>query len=74
MSIDRFILKDENGNVLVEKSMVEHIKVFFDDMKPERGKHFTVKSEVTGFELVVSVDTTAEEWRAFSDKCLMALD
>ncbi len=74
MMTDRFILRDEEGKVLVEKSMVEHIKVFLDEMKPEQGRTFTIKSKVTGYEFVVSASTAAEEWREYADKCLMALD
>ncbi len=74
MMTDRFILRDEEGKVLVEKSMVEHIKVFLDEMKPEHGRTFTIESKVTGYEFVVSASTAAEEWREYADKCLMALD
>ncbi len=71
---DRFVLKDERGDVLVRKSMAEHIKVFIDEMKPEKGRHFIVRSEVSGYELQVTDSTTAEDWRGYIDKCLMALD
>lgn len=71
---DRFTLKDENGNIISEKTLVEHIKVVLDEMKPDAGRKFTVKSEVTGFVLEVTGTTTQEEWREYADKCLMALD
>lgn len=71
---DRFILKDENGNTIVEKAMAEHIKVFLDEMKPEPGREFIVKSVVSGYELKVTDATTQEDWREYRDKCLMALD
>ena len=71
---DRFTLKDENGNIISEKTLVEHIKVVLDEMKQDAGRKFTVKSEVTGFVLEVTGTTTQEEWREYADKCLMALD
>ena len=71
---DRFTLKDEKGYLLVEKQLVEHIKVYLDAMKPAQGKKFVVKSEVTGFEIEVTRKTSPEEWREYSTKCLMALD
>ena len=70
---DRFILKDETGTVIARKSMAEHIKVLLDDMKPESGRHFVVKSEVSGYELNVTDSTTTDDWRTYCDKCLMAL-
>ena len=74
MVTDRFILKDEEGNILAEKAMVEHLKVLLDDMRPEPGRRFVIKSKVTGYVFEISETTTAEDWREFSDKCLMALD
>lgn len=74
MTTDRFILTDESGKVLTEKSMVEHIKVFIDEMKPDAEKRFKVKSEVSGYVLEVTEKTTQDDWREYADKCLMALD
>ena len=74
MMTDRFILKDEKGNVLAERSMAEHIKVILDDMKPEPGRRFVVESKSTVYRLEVTDETTPEDWREFADKCLMALD
>ena len=74
MVTDRFILKDEECNILAEKAMVEHLKVLLDDMRPEPGRRFVIKSKVTGYVFEISETTTAEDWREFSDKCLMALD
>ena len=71
---DRFVLTDENGTVLSEKELVEHIKVFLDDMKPDAGRIFKVKSEVTGFTFEVTDKTIQSDWREYADKCLMALD
>ena len=71
---DRYVLIDENGTVLSEKALVEHIKVFLDKLELKEGSKFTVKSEVTGYVLEITEKTTQEEWRAYADKCLMALD
>ena len=74
MITDRFILTDESGKILTQKNMAEHIKVFLDDMKPDAGRKFKVKSEVTGFVFEVTDETTQDDWREYADKCLMALD
>ncbi len=74
MWTDRYSLIDENGTELENKMNVGHIKAYLDDMKPEPGRTFTVKSEVTGYTLKVTDQTKQEEWREFADKCLRALD
>ena len=74
MTTDRFILTDASGKVLAEKSMVEHIKVFIDEMKPNAEQRFKVKSEVSGYTFEVTNKTTQDDWREYADKCLMALD
>ena len=33
MLTDNFVLKDKDGNVLKEKMMVQHLKVFLDEKK-----------------------------------------
>ena len=74
MTTDRFVLRDEFGKVLAEKSMVEHIKVFIDEMKPDAEQRFMVKSEVSGYVFEVTDKTTQSDWREYADKCLMALE
>ncbi len=70
---DKFVLMDEEGNVLVKKMMVSHIKVFLDEKGIEPGQKFLVKSKYTDCEFSVTESTTAQEWRDFSDKCEWAL-
>ena len=75
MWTDSFVLTDDTGKVLAKKMHVEHIKVFLDEMNPEVGQKFTVKSEVSGYVLEVTKGkTTQEDWREYSYKCELALD
>ncbi len=74
MMTDRFALRDEKGNLIAEKTMVEHLKVILDEMNSEPGHSFDIRSEVTGYEFHITDSTKPEEWREFADKCLMALD
>ena len=71
---DRFILADEDGNIIAKKMVVEHIKVILDERGIEPGQKYSVKSEYTDCELIVTESTTTKEWRDFSEKCEWALD
>ena len=70
MVTDRFILKDEEGNILAEKAMVEHLKVLLDDMRPEPGRRFVIKSKVTGYVFEISVTTTGAFFGLLTVNCL----
>ena len=74
MWTDHFVLKDKDGNVINEKNKVQHLKVFLDEKGIGEGEVYHIRSEVSGYELEVTKDTTAEEWREFADDCLRALD
>ncbi len=71
---DSFILTDEEGNVIAKKMKVEHIKAILDEGGINPGHKYSVKSEYTDCELVVTEVTTVKEWRDFSEKCELALD
>lgn len=73
MYSDRFVLRDRIGTMISHRSMLEHIKIDFDNVQDKEYPYY-VKSDVSGYEFKVTQDTKPEDWREFSDKCLMALD
>ena len=74
MYTDRFILTDANGEVIVEKMMAQHIKAYIDETYPDTDRNFKIKSLVSGYEMAITNETTAEDWHNYADGCLMALD
>ncbi len=73
MQSDNFILRDRIGTMISHRSILGHIKVDLDNIQDKEYPYY-VKSETTGYEFHVTKDTKPEDWREFSDKCLMALD
>ena len=73
MYSDNFVLRDRIGTMISHRNILEHIKVDFDNVKDKEYPYY-VKSDVSGFELKITKDTKQEDWREFSNKCLMALD
>ncbi len=75
---DEFTLYDEDYNEVLIRKMVEHIHLAIIEQGLLEGKnadrHYIVSSDVSGYEMKVDRNTTQEEWRAYTDKCLMALD
>ena len=71
---DRFVLWDEDGNKLTHKMMLSHIRLFIDEMHPEPGRTFIVKSDVSGYKMTITDETTIDDWREFEYQCDMALD
>ena len=71
---DEFVLFDEDGNELAKRKMVQHLKVYLDEVDPERKKNYRIKSSVASWDFVITKDTTAEDWRRYADDCLMLLD
>ncbi len=74
MLTDNFVLKDKDGNVLKEKMMVQHLKVFLDERGIGEDDVYYIRSEVSGNELEVTAKTSQEEWRVYADGCLRLLD
>ncbi len=71
---DNFVLKDKDGNVLKEKMMVQHLKVFLDERGIGEDDVYYIRSEVSGNEFEVTAQTSQEEWREYADGCLRLLD
>lgn len=78
MSTDDFTLYDADGREILSRKMAEHIHLAIDEQGLLEGdnadKVYTVISDVSGYELRVDQNTTAEEWRSYADRCLLALD
>ncbi len=71
---DIFILSDQRGNIIAKRKMAQHLKIIVDDMPEESREQLLVESLVSGFKLMITKDTTAEDWREYCDRCLMVLD
>ena len=74
MWTDHFVLKDKDGNILKEKTKVQHLKVFLDELGIGENDVYHIKSDVSGYEFEVTAKTTQEDWREYADDCLRALD
>ncbi len=74
ITTDEFVLFDENGKELTRRKMVQHLKVYLDEIDPERNKTYRIKSRVTKEDFIITRETTAEDWRVYADNCLMLLD
>lgn len=74
MYTDRFILTDENGDVIAEKTMAQHIWAYKAETYPDMNRTFKIKSLVSEYEMVITSETTPEDWRRYTEDCLMALD
>ncbi len=74
VTTDEFVLFDENGKELTRRKMVQHLKVYLDEIDPERNKTYRIKSRVTKEDFIITRETTAEDWRVYADNCLMLLD
>ena len=76
---DRFSLIAPDGRVFASKRMAEHLKVVFDNHiknipKDERVYPWTVVSRETVLKLVITENTTLDDWRHFFYECQMMLD
>ena len=76
---DRFILYDvETGAEILERMQVEHMYAFIVGnglLKGEnKGKHYRIVSQVSGYAIDVDMNTTQEEIRKYSVSCQMAID
>ncbi len=69
-----YILCDEDGNEIIRKKMVEHIKVYLDEADPEREKNYRVRSSISAKEFVITKETTQQDWREYSRDCMELLD
>ncbi len=69
-----YTLYDEDGNELTKKKMVEHIKIYLDEIDPDREKNYRIKSSISVSEFVITKETTQEDWREYSRYCLELLD
>ncbi len=74
VTTDEFVLLDEDGKELTRRRMVQHLKVYLDEIDPERNKTYRIKSSVSKEDFIVTKETTTEDWRAYADNCLMLLD
>jgi hypothetical protein len=71
--VDGFTVWNANGNEVSHKAMVEHCKLDLDNIS-NKSYPYKVKSEVSGYTMKVTPETTPSDWREFSYQCDMALD
>ena len=74
ITTDEFVLFDEDGKELARRKKVQHLKVYLDEIDPERNKTYRIKSRVSKEDFIITRETTAEDWRVYADNCLMLLD
>ena len=74
MWTDKFTLTDKDGNVLGEKTILQHLQPIINEKGLGPDDVYTIKSEISGSEFKVTAATTVEEWREFADECLKSVD
>lgn len=74
MWTDKFPLTDKDGNVLGEKTILQHLKPIINQHGLGPDDEYIIKSEVTGWEFKVTAATTVEEQREFAEACLKSAD